>query len=105
MTSLKSTFVAIGLSLAAATAASAQSMTPEINDGIARIVTGNGASAHIGGRATTARTTGHRLVMRQATRTKAGTSGLYAGSSLEVLQNRVGSEPAEQPWQGWRRNF
>jgi len=99
MTSLKSTLVAIGLSLAAATAASAQSKTPEINDGIAQVVTGSGASAYVGGHAAMARATGDRLVMRQATRTKAGTSG------IEALQNRVGPETAEQPWQGWRRNF
>jgi hypothetical protein len=77
MLTTKSLLIAAGLSIALGGIASAQSMTPEINDGIARVVT----------------TTGHggsTLVMRHATPRHAGTVISRSGyNGFYLLNNRV----------------
>ena len=98
MNPLKSTLVGIGLSVALASAASAQSMTPEVSDGIAKVVAGNGA--YLGG---SAASTGHRILMHHATRPRAGSIAYRSGSGLDAVRNQIGWEA--DPWQGWRRNF
>ena len=97
MTIVKSMLVGIGLSLALATAASAQSMTPEVTDGIAKVVPGNASPGYLGDYAAETRATGHRILMKQGSRLKAG--------NLDMVQNRIGGETAEHAWEGWRRNF
>ena len=72
-----SLLIAAGLAIAFTGAASAQSMTPEINDGIARVVT---ATGHGGG----------RLVMRHAGPRHAGTVIRSSGSNgFYLLNNSV----------------
>jgi len=106
MTNLKSLLVGFGLSIGLATVASAQSMRPDINDGTARVAPRNGSVGYLAGYAGNASaTTGHRLLMKQATRLKAGMTRYRPAINLDAMQNRVGGETAEQPWQGWRRNF
>src|SRR5215470_4781806 len=72
MTIVKSMLVGIGLSLALATAASAQSMTPEVTDGIAKVVPGNASPGYLGDYAAETRATGHRILMKHGPRLKAG---------------------------------
>jgi hypothetical protein len=72
-----SLLIAAGLTIALTGAASAQSMTPEINDGIARVVT---ATSHGGG----------RLVMRHAGPRQAAAVIRSSGSNgFYLLNNSV----------------
>jgi hypothetical protein len=132
MNPLKSTLVGIGLSIALATVASAQSMTPEVTDGIAKVVPGDGSYLDGNGAHATLRTR-----MKHATRLKAGSIIYRSGSSLDAVRAQIGGEAVgdgsyldgngahatlrtrtkhatryqiggeavEDAWQGWRRNF
>jgi len=100
MNPLKSTLVGIGLAIGLATVASAQSMTPEVTDGIAKVVPGNGS--YLGGNAANA---SYRILMKHSTRLKAGSNVYRSGSSLDAVRAQIGGEAVEDAWQGWRRNF
>jgi hypothetical protein len=102
----KMMLVGAGLSIALATAASAQSTTPEVGDGVAMVVSGTGSSGYTDGKAATARAAGHRTLMQQAARPKPGTLLYRSGSNLYLFQDAPRAPAtADQPWQGWKRNF
>jgi len=106
MTSLKSILVATGLSIAAATAASAQSMTPEITDGVAMVVSANGSLTYLGGKAAKMSPTGHQMMMKHATRLAPGTIVYRTGNNFYLLENKmIDGAMVEDHAKGWVGGF
>ncbi len=102
MSLLKSTLIAAGLSLALATAASAQSMTPSINDGIAMVVTESGAMTYLGGKPMKVNAAGHSMLMKHATQLKPGTIIYRSGNNFYMLENRaINGRMALDHAKGW----
>jgi len=89
MSLLKSMLAGAGLSLALATAASAQSMTPDFHDGVAMVVMPNGSLTWLGGQAAKVNVTGHRMLMRHARQLKPGTIIYRSGGHLYALDNKM----------------
>jgi hypothetical protein len=102
MFTLKSTLIAAALSFAFAGAASAQSMTPEINDGIAMVVTSNGTMTYLGGKPAKVNAAGHSMMMKHATPIKAGTIIYRSGNNYYLLENKmIDGKMTEDHAKGW----
>src|SRR5215468_9841626 len=89
MSTMTSILIGAGLSLALAQAASAQSMTPEITDGVAMVVTAQGTMTYLGGKATKVNADGHKMLMQHATQLKPGTIIYRSGSNFYLLENKM----------------
>ena len=101
MFTLKSTLIAAGLSFAFAGAASAQSMTPEIGDGIAMVVTSSGMT-YLGGKPAKVNAAGHSMMMKHATPIKAGTVIYRSGNNYYLLENKmIDGKMTEDHARGW----
>src|SRR5262245_22229099 len=102
MTILKSALVAAGLSIAATAGAFAQSMTPEINSGITMAVSVNGSLTYLGGKAAKVNPTGHKMMMKHATRLAPGTIIYRTGNDFYLLENKIiDGKMAEDHAKGW----
>jgi len=82
-----SLLIAAGLSIALGGAASAQSMTPEINDGIARVVTVTGQP-------------GGKVLMRHATPRHTGTV-IHRSGDFYLLNNSMTGVTTFPRCKGW----
>ena len=106
MLTMKSMLTAAGLSLALAGAASAQSMTPEITDGIAMVVTANGTMTYLGGKPTKMNAAGHKMLMQHATQLKPGTLIYRSGNNFYLLENKmIDGKMTEDHAKGWVGGF
>jgi len=105
MSMLKSTLIGAGLSIAATTGVLAQSMTPELNDGIAMVVSTNGSLGYLGGSPTKVNPTGHRMLMQHAKRLPSGTIIYRSGNNLYLLENKmIDGKMALDHAKGWVGN-
>jgi len=106
MNTMKSILIGAGLSLALAQAASAQSMTPEITDGVAMVVTAQGTMTYLGGKASKVNATGHSLMMKHATQLKPGTIIYRSGNNFYTLENKmIDGKMTEDHAKGWVGGF
>jgi hypothetical protein len=106
MLTMKSILIGAGLSFALAHAASAQSMTPEIGDGIAMVVTAQGTMTYLGGKATKVNAAGHSALMQHATPLKPGTIIYRSGNTYYMLENKmIDGRMTEDHAKGWVGGF
>jgi hypothetical protein len=102
MFTLKSTLIAAAASFAFAGAASAQSMTPEITDGVAMVVMPNGTMTYLGGKPAKVNATGHAMMMKHGTPLKAGTIIYRSGNNFYLLENKmIDGKMTEGHTRGW----
>lgn len=103
---MKAILIGAAMSAASATLASAQSMTPEITDGIAMVVTANGTMTYLGGKPTKVNAAGHDMLMKHATPLKSGTIVYRSGNNFYLLENKmIDGKMAEDHAKGWVGGF
>ena len=102
MNAMKSILIGAGLSLALAQAAAAQSMTSEITDGVAMVVTAQGTMTYLGGKATEVNAMGHTMLMQHAMPLKPGTIIYRSGNNFYLLENKmIDGKMTEDHAKGW----